>query len=260
GIPQLGGIPLPHDMGEAARTWARTMLTEAAGEAGRRHPGLTVETDDLPGEPVQALLDEAGQAGLLVLGSRGLGPLTGSVVGSVAHAVVARSTAPVVLVPAGERGASEHVPDAVGRESESAAYRDVVLGLDPAHADAAVLDFAFDEAARRRSGLHVVHGWSLPPYYARFSGALDPELDAQLAARARARLNDVLESWRDRYPGVTVREHAVIGSAGPLLVEASHDASLIVVGRGGGHPGQVGPVVQAVLHHAVAPVAVVPHG
>ncbi|MFF1323610.1 universal stress protein [Streptomyces chartreusis] len=45
-------------------------------------------------------------------------------------------------------------------------------------------------------------------------------------------------------------------------MDASRDAALVVVGRRsrraqiGGH---VGPVTHALLHHAAAPVAVVPH-
>ena len=47
-----------------------------------------------------------------------------------------------------------------------------------------------------------------------------------------------------------------------LLVAASREASLVVVGRRvrrnplGAH---IGPVTHAVLHHSTAPVAVVPH-
>ncbi len=52
------------------------------------------------------------------------------------------------------------------------------------------------------------------------------------------------------------------GTAAGHLVEASKEASLLIVGRRirraavGAH---IGPVTHAVLHHATTPVAVVPH-
>lgn len=54
----------------------------------------------------------------------------------------------------------------------------------------------------------------------------------------------------------------MIGRPGSHLADASREASLLVVGRRtrrspvGFH---IGPVIHAVLHHAAAPVAVVPH-
>jgi nucleotide-binding universal stress UspA family protein len=61
---------------------------------------------------------------------------------------------------------------------------------------------------------------------------------------------------------VAVDARALVGSAAHHLVDASRDAALVVVGRRNQHTpvgGHIGPVVQAVLHHAAAPVAVVPH-
>jgi nucleotide-binding universal stress UspA family protein len=46
------------------------------------------------------------------------------------------------------------------------------------------------------------------------------------------------------------------------LVDASREASLVVVGRRirrGALGTHIGPVTHAVLHHSIAPVAVVPH-
>ncbi|MDF3142987.1 universal stress protein, partial [Streptomyces sp. T21Q-yed] len=54
----------------------------------------------------------------------------------------------------------------------------------------------------------------------------------------------------------------VEGHARRVLVDASHEADLLVVGarRREGHFGlQLGRVAHAVLHHSACPVAVVPH-
>jgi nucleotide-binding universal stress UspA family protein len=62
---------------------------------------------------------------------------------------------------------------------------------------------------------------------------------------------------------VEVVEESRSGSPANQLVDASHEASLVVVGRRvrrsplGAH---IGSVTHAVLHHATAPVAVVAHG
>jgi nucleotide-binding universal stress UspA family protein len=144
-------------------------------------------------------------------------------------------------------------PDATGAP-------DVVLGLDPNHPDDSVIGFAFDAASRRVAGLRVVHGHALPPYY--YGGELMPGLDDELAGRARRELYEVLRPWQERFPAVEVSTQITIGSTSSPLIHASRDAALVVVGRRirrsavGTH---FGPVTQALLHHAAAPVAVVPH-
>jgi nucleotide-binding universal stress UspA family protein len=246
---------------EAQREWAGRMLREAAGRLADRHPGLPISALTSTEQPVAALLSAAEDADLLVLGSRGLGSVAGFLVGSVALAVLARSERPVVLVRAGERAEDEHLPDAAVDPSTATPYRDVVLGLDVENPSDAVIGFAFEAARRRAAGLRVIHGWTLPARYG-YGEVLDSGLDAELAEQVRHRLTEVLEPWRDKFPGVDVREQAVVGGAARHLAHASRDAALLVVGRHsrrapvGGH---VGPVTHAVLQHATAPVAVVPH-
>ncbi|MEU6394696.1 universal stress protein [Streptomyces sp. NPDC046939] len=258
----LAGISVPPNGGDPEQKGAQALLDEVEAGIRRRHPELAVSTAEIAEEPVPALMAAGEQAELLVLGSRGLSGFTGFVVGSVAHGVVARSTVPVVLVRAEESAQAEHQPDATGRGSVDTPYRDVVLGLDLWHAEASVLQFAFEAAARRRAALRVVHGWTLPPYYYGYDGALDRTLNAQRVTSIREELTALLHPWRGKFPEVLVREQSRVEGAAHLLLDASLDASLVVVGRRnrrvplGGH---VGPVTQAVLHHCAAPVAVVPH-
>ncbi|MGW1964465.1 universal stress protein [Streptomyces sp. NPDC001935] len=249
GLP--AGVAVPPPSEDPQREWAERLPHETAVKLAADHPGLSVTAERVAEQPVAALLAAAEGAELLVLGSRGLGGVAGFLTGSVAQAVVARSRTPVVLVRADAPPAAE---DAPGRE-------EVVLGLDLEHPDAAVIGFAFRTAAHRATGLHVIHGWSPPPYYG-YGGAFDADVNADLLTEAQRRLAETLAPWREKFPAVEVRRQAVIGGAGPHLVEASRDAALVVVGRRnrqspvGGH---IGPVTQAVLHHSTAPVAVVPH-
>ncbi|MFF4351236.1 universal stress protein [Streptomyces sp. NPDC001530] len=258
----LGGVSLPPEAMDTERTWVKRLLDEAEAELSGRYADLRISTGEVAEQPVPALLAAAEEAEVLVLGSRGLSGVTGFLVGSVALAVVARAERPVVLVRAGECAEDEHRPDAVGIVSAATPYRDIVLGLDLENPDDSLIEYAFDAAARRAANLRVIHAWTLPPYYAGYGGALDPELTAELAARVRRRLTDALRPWHEKFPGVEVNEHALIGGAGSHLVDASRDAALVVVGRRNRHTpvgSHVGPVAQAVLHHAAVPVAVVPH-
>ncbi len=250
----LPGVP-------ARQHWNERIPHEAVAELRRNHPGADVTIEQVTGSPRDELAGAARDAELLVLGSRGLSGIGGFLVGSVGAAVIARTGTPVVLVRAGEQAADEHEPGPAGVPSAATAYRPVVLGLDAGHPADAVIAFAFEEAARRGTGLTALHGWPLPPYIA-YGLPADPRLDADLARQEAAALAGVLRPWREKYPDVEVVEESRSGSPAHHLVDASREASLVVVGRRvrrspiGGH---IGSVTHAVLHHATAPVAVVAH-
>ncbi|MCX4903759.1 universal stress protein [Streptomyces sp. NBC_00878] len=260
--------PVPEPMAQApllgAETqqhWTERIPREAADGIRLRHPGVDVTVEQPSGRPGDVLSEVAKESELLALGSRGLSGLGGFMVGSVGLAVVAHAERPVVLVRAGEQAADEHMPDPAGIPSASAPYRPVVLGLDTESPDASVIEFAFEAAVRRATSLRVVHAWNVPPYFA-YGVSVDPEFDAHLAKQDAASLAEVLRPWRQKFPAVEVVEVSRSGKPANHLVDASHEASLIVVGRRirrspiGAH---IGPVAHAVLHHATAPVAVVPH-
>lgn len=260
--------PVPEPMAQApllgAETqqhWTARVPREAAEGIRLRHPGVEVTTEQLTGGSADTLVKAAADAELLVLGSRGLSGFGGFMVGSVGLSVVAHAERPVVLVRAGEQAADEHEPDPTGIPSAATPYRPVVLGLDAASPDDAVIEFAFAEAARREIGLRVIHGWNLPPYYV-YGLSADAQLHDEIARQQAAVLAEALRPWRQKYPNVEVTEETPSGSPGVRLVDASREASLVVVGRRirrspfGAH---IGPVTHAVLHHATAPVAVVAH-
>ncbi|MEU5716060.1 universal stress protein [Streptomyces sp. NPDC020403] len=260
--------PVPEPMAQAPllgpdthQHWTERILREAAGGLKLRHPGLDVVTEQCSGTPAEALVGAAREAELLVLGSRALSGLGGFLVGSVGQAVVARADVPVVLVRAGEQAADEHVMDSAGIPSAATAFRPVVLGLDTGRPDDTVVAFAFEEAQRRETALYAVQGWSLPPYFV-YSMAADVDTADVIAREEAAALSEALRPWRQKYPDVKVAEISRLGSAAGLLIDASRDASLVVVGRRvrrspvGAH---IGSVAHAVLHHSSAPVAVVAH-
>ncbi|WP_330340223.1 universal stress protein [Streptomyces sp. NBC_00557] len=260
--------PVPEPMAQApllgAEThqhWTERIPRESAEGLRLRHPGVEVSTEQLTGRPAEALVNAAEDADILVLGSRGLGGVGGFLVGSVGLAVVAHARRPVVLVRAGEQAADEHEMDPAGIPSAATGFRPVVLGLDIAGPDEALIGFAFEAAARRSVPLRVVHAWNPPPYYA-YGMALEPAVEREMAKGDATILSEVLRPWRQKYPDVEVVEQSDFGSPSLLLIDASREASLVVVGRRirrssvGAH---IGTVTHAVLHHSTAPVAVVAH-
>ncbi|MER6208777.1 universal stress protein [Streptomyces sp. NPDC001642] len=238
---------------ETQQQWSERIPREAGEGLRRRHPGVDVTVEQVSGTPSDALVGAAKDAELLVLGSRGLSGVGGFLVGSVGLSVVARAELPVVLVRADEQAADE--------DGTNAGNRPVVLGLDAEGPADAVIEFAFAEAARRGASLRVVYGWSLPPYYA-YGFALDAGLHDELSQEKTGSLTEALRPWRQKHPDIEVFLEPRVGSAADHLVDASREASLVVIGRRirrGGPGAHIGPVAHGVLHHATAPVAVVAH-
>ncbi|MFJ8827722.1 universal stress protein [Streptomyces sp. NPDC102467] len=209
-----------------------------------------VTTETVPGPATAALLRIAERAGALVLGSRGLGALSGLLVGSVAGGVVGRAACPVVLV----REA------AVERADEG---REVVLGLDLDDPCDDVIDFAFASAWRHGARLHVVSAWHGPHLLSVGPGEVALAEGPLRAQEWEGFQEAVLRTWQDKYLDVEVTRTVAEGRAQALLLMAASGADLVVVGRRcypephlGAHAG---PVTHAVIHHAACPVAVVPH-
>ncbi|AWZ09982.1 universal stress protein [Streptomyces sp. ICC1] len=236
---------------EGADRWADEALTEALEDVRRRNAGLDVSTRCLAGRPAAALAAEAADAGLLVLGSRGMGGLAGFLIGSVSMSTLVATKTPVTLV---------RVPDEPD-EPGPTTYGEIVLGVDIHEAADRVLAFAFEEAARRGCGLRAVHGWKMPSMY-QYAPFSDPENEREVGLSVTQMLDDMLLPWRHKFPSVTVTTKAFMGPAGRQLVQAAAGADLVVVGRHlrrsplGVH---LGSVTHAVLHHAAAPIAVIAH-
>ncbi|MGW1589686.1 universal stress protein [Streptomyces sp. NPDC002386] len=232
--------------------WVSEGVREAVRAVLGRHPELEVDVDVLEGGVAEALTGAAARSELLVLGSRGHGPVMGFLLGSVGRQVIAETARPVVLVRAGDRAAAE------------AAGRDVVVGQHGGPEDsAAALRFAFETAAVRGATVRAVRAWTLPPVFAYSPGSLKLLDEAGgLEPYEKQALEDALAPWRERFPEVPVAEHVEMGSAGQVLLSVAGRAQLMVVGRRSRRTAvgaRIGSVAHGVLHHAECPVAVVPH-
>jgi nucleotide-binding universal stress UspA family protein len=234
--------------GRSSEQMLADAIVEAAAErAHRREVDVKISTEVVPEEPVPVLLREGRTAFALVLGSRGRGGIAELLLGSVGLAIAARADCPVIVLRGGH-----------GNRTSSTMRGRVVLGIGEEPENSAAVRFAFEEAAERRVSLEAVRAWRCPGY---------ETTDHPLMAGEPARLHEeravkILDTaLRDAPVGVDLLRRIVEGPARTVLLDASADADLLVVGarRRHGHFGlQIGRVVHTVLHHSNCPVAVVP--
>lgn len=250
----LAPEPVPHSLEELEEGdqnyWPHRMMEEAVTAVRTRFPDLPLEPVLVPADPLEALQKAAGESDLLVLGSRDLGPVSRFALGELGLKLVAHTECPTVLVRARPGIA------AAGQDGE------VVVGLGLHGPCEALLAFAFDSAARRGAALRAVHGRHLPSYAYNRGGGVEPVLAEEAARDARQELAAALHPWREKYPDLRVNERVVMESPAPALLHSAADTRLLIVGRRHRRrlpTPRIGHVVQAAVHHAPCPVAVVPH-
>lgn len=249
----LMAVPLgPADRGPpdgGFQNAAERLLAEAEMRARATAPDVKVTTELSVGAATQALLEQAQNAELVVVGSRGLGGFVGLLVGSVGVALAAHAPCPVVVV---RPHPGDHTRSALPTGK-------IVVGVDGSDLSADATRFAFQMAARRGARLTAANAWTSPN--TTLPAWLDPVHENEKAARQL--LDDALEVDRQEFPDVDVEAKSVRSHPGRIIVKESAAADLVVVGsrgRGGFQGLLLGSVSQAVLHHADCPVAIVrPH-
>ncbi|MFI2629146.1 universal stress protein [Streptomyces collinus] len=241
------GAALAHDLGKPfGRGIAEDIVESAARRARRRAADVRISTDVLPEEPEYALVREGRNASALVLGTRGRGGIANLLLGSVGLTVAAHASCPVIVV----RGNHDN-------QARAGLRARILLGVGDA--STAAVDFAYEEAKRRGVPLDAVRAWRCPAHETTDHPLLAGEptrLHEELAAK-------VLEAaLKDAPADMELHRRTIEGPARTVLLAASHEADLLVVGarrRQPGHVGlQLGRVAHAVLHHSACPVAVVP--
>jgi nucleotide-binding universal stress UspA family protein len=142
----------------------------------------------------------------------------------------------------------------------------IVVGVDGSDGARAALAWALAEARLRGSTLRAVHAWMIP---AMGSGeapwALIPpgsyvDVSADQIEKATHEALDREIAEVDGSTGVAVERYVEEGPADQVIVEASKDAELVVVGsRGRGAIATLllGSTSQHVIQHAACPVVVV---
>ncbi|MEU1943521.1 MULTISPECIES: universal stress protein [unclassified Streptomyces] len=231
---------------EEQNYWAKRIVHDAHTELAGGHPKLTIIEDLVADEAETALLDAAARSRMLVLGSRGLDRVASFFLGDIGLHTIARAERPVVLM----RG---------GREADGR-RRPVVVGLSLHGPQDNLLEFAYVTAFTRDVPLHAVHGRRPDRVHTARGGESDVAQDTM--EQARRELDEVLRPWREKFPRVRVVDEVRLESPAQAVVQAATDSDLLMVGRRKHPPAlgpRLGPVVQAAVHHADCPVAVVPH-
>ena len=187
-------------------------------------PGLAVHQALWPADPQVTLLDLAEEAALLVVGSRGRGPMRSVLLGSLGLALARRSSCPLVVVRPGHRGLVRN---------------GVVVGADASPQSRPVLEFAHRQASSLGLPLTILHSGSGP--------------DAELGVA------EAVAGLAEKFPDVRAGTRFVAEDPASALARESHRMDLVVIGAHRGH-GLRPSVTSAVLEHAACPVAVVPVG
>jgi len=186
----------------------------------------------------RSLIEASSQASLIVVGSRGRGPVLGAVLGSVSRSVAARASCPVVVVPPGT-AAKVAGPD-----------WPVSVGTDGSHCSTLAVHHAAETAARRAAPLHVIC----------WAAGGSPNTPTGDEARI---LSEVGRDLRWSQPSLHVTTRVVDGSPEAALLEASARSGLVVIGsRARGRLEQIlhGSVSAEVIRHAASPIVVIGPG
>lgn len=191
---------------------------------------------------VKELTEASANAAMLIVGSHGLGPVGGALLGSVSRGLLHHARCPVMIVKAdGVKPRSRDWP--------------VLLGTDGSFTSEEATAFAFEEASRRGVDVVALHAWS--------DVGVFPNLGTDWhknEEQGRQGLADGLARWQKQYPQVNVRYRIVSDKPARWLIDESRHAQLVVVGsrgRGGITRMLLGSVSTAVAESAIAPVIVV---
>lgn len=228
--------------GEVGRT-----VDAAVAEAREVAPGVKITGHVLAGHPAKALIDLSDHVRMVVVGSRGRGALTGSLLGSVSVKVASHSSGSVVVCG----------PKALG----APATGPVVVGVDGSEASDPALDAALRYAAVTGERVVAVLAWMDDSAVAVAGWSLGGTERQRLEQIGATVLDKQLDRHRAAHPGVRITAEVGDGQAATALLHTAdrEHASLLVVGsRGrGGFTGMLlGSTSQAVLHLATAPVLV----
>jgi nucleotide-binding universal stress UspA family protein len=230
--------------------YSRKLLDAALASAQAAAPDVTVSARLASGPPAAVLIEASKHAEGLVVGTRGLGAISGKLLGSVSVRLAGKAASPVYVVP----------PEWRERPAPGGS---VLVGVDGSEHSDAALRLALEEARCRGTGLTVLCAYHVP-WLAR---PVEPELIAEFEESERwladKTINESLERVRHHaYSDVPIEQLTVKAMPADALVAASRSAVLTVVGSRGRRSlsrAILGSVSRALMQEAERPVAVVHH-
>lgn len=136
----------------------------------------------------------------------------------------------------------------------------IVVGIDGSEASRRALNWALDEARRRRCAVDGVHAWQAP-YVVGYPYAGSEHSTVTYEQAAKETLDRVVDGADASGLAAPVSRILRLGHPAEIIIDQAKGADLVVVGsRGlGGFRGLLlGSVSQQVAHHAPCPVVIVP--
>ncbi len=243
------GMVPPQELYDDLEAETLEKINEAKKVAKDFVPEVELSHQIEEGSPIDMLLDLSEQSTMIVMGSRGLGGLSGMVMGSVSAAVVSHASCPVVVV----------------REdndvTEETKYGPVVVGVDGSGVSQKAVENAFREADARGAKLVAVHTWMDMQVQASLAGLSAAQQQWKVVEdEQNALLGHRLAGFAEQYPDVEVEKVVTRDRPVRALTDAAEGAQLLVVGshgRGGFRGMLLGSTSRALLQASPCPMMVV---
>jgi nucleotide-binding universal stress UspA family protein len=239
GRPAVGDLGDPAEARKTVRMAARRVADHALGLARRMAPGLEIDVTTPVGDARSVLLDLADHASMIVVGTRGHGPVASLLLGSVSIAVASHAPCAVAVV----------------RPREEPAPGGVVVGVAADGSDSSAIEFAAAIASDSGCPLELVHGWHSDE---KITDLLNHEQRQQVVGLHESLLADTTARLIEKFPGLQVSRHMSDQSPVKAIVERSAAADCVVVGsrRRSGVRAFLGSVSRGVIEHAHCTVVV----
>ncbi|HEY1331817.1 MAG TPA: universal stress protein [Actinomycetota bacterium] len=139
----------------------------------------------------------------------------------------------------------------------------IVVGVDGSETARRAAHWAAEEAKVRGADLDLVMAWEVPvSAYGYGFAVVNEDMIKGFVKQAEDCLADAVEAIRPDAPNLHIETNVVEGNAAEMLLRASRDADLLVVGSrglGGFRELLLGSVSQHCAHHATCPVVIVRH-
>ncbi|QPK79051.1 universal stress protein [Corynebacterium lizhenjunii] len=251
-VPQFlyaeGMVP-PKELFDDLQAETLEKIEAARALAHEVAPEIKIGHTIAEGSPIDMLLEMSNDVTMLVMGSRGMGGLSGMVMGSVSASVVSHAACPVVVVREDNQ------------VTENTKYGPVVVGVDGSEVSQKATAYAFAEADARGAELLAVHTWMDMQVQASLAGLSAAQAEWAEVEKEQAQLLDErLAQFQEQYPNVPVKKLIARDRPVRALADAAEGAQLLVVGshgRGGFKGMLLGSTSRALLQSAPCPMMVV---
>jgi nucleotide-binding universal stress UspA family protein len=241
--PMIATGPYGATADPALRQAGREVLARGERLAGEVAPQVEITTTLLTGSRPEAVVHEADDADLLVIGAPPDDVMGRLWTGPTVMGIVARATCPVLVVP--EQASPTRAPE-------------VLVGLKSTRHCDHLLGTAFAMARQTQSDLRILHVWHMvSPYDEAIAERLPtPEWEREEILAIEGQIIDL----RMAYPDVQVRVSLVHGKPAHTLVAEARNADLLVISRPvhGGYLHHLGSTARTVIRESSCPVLVVP--